>query len=203
MNGNNVLAFNNFIDVPQIPYKIIEVLITNNSQEVEDFWKMLKYADIDCLGKPNLSMEEKKNIIWNGDSIENQYSIFFKPLIGSAMDTAVSQIQLRLFRYSIYPTTQLEAIICFEADFITNEKSSLVRKDGVLMERTDLMETTFLNFMNGRDIKVGSGYFSFDKELSRSCDSQLNISNSKSFYGRSLIMGIRYMYNEVGVDCDG
>lgn len=200
-NGNNTMAFNNFYEMPDFPYRIIEVLLKDNSQETEDFWKLLKYADQDALSKPNLTLKERKSLVWTGDSIEQKYNVFLKPLIGSSLDTAEAQTQLRLYRYNTMPTNQYEAIICFEADFITNEKTSLVRRNKILCERTDLMESLFLSIMNGRDIKIGSGVFQFNRELSRSCNSQLNIGNSKTFYGRSLILGLLFVNGSTGDGC--
>ena len=200
-NGNNTMSFNSFSEVPQFPYKMIEVLLTETDQKVEDFWKLLKYTDVDCLEKNNLSYEEKLDMVWTGDTIEQKYNIFVKPLVGSSLDTSEAQTQLRLYRYNTMPTNQYQAIICFEADFYTNEKTCLVRKDGILCEKTDLMESLFIDIMNGRDISIGSGLFSFNRELSRSCNSQLNIGNSKSFYGRSLVMGLTFASVESGGAC--
>ena len=200
-NGNNTMAFNNFEEMPEFPYRMIEVLLKETSQDVEDFWKLLKYTDQNALKNDNLTLAEKKALIWTGDSIEQNYNIFLKPLIGSSLDSADAQTQLRLYRYNTTPTNQYEAIICFEADFITNEKTALVRRNGLLCERTDVMESLFINIMNGRDIKIGSGIFTFDRTLSRSCNSQLNISNSKSFYGRSLIMALRFVSSDSGGVC--
>ena len=180
-NGNNYQAYTSFKEVPQFPYKIIEVFLTSDEEMVEKFWKLLKYVDVDALEKPNLTYEEKIDMIWNGDSVEQKYNIFLKPLIGSSLDTAEAQTQLRLYRYTISPNTQLEAVIAFEADFITNEKTCLVYQDGILCERTDLMETMFLDIINGRDIGIGNGVLTFNREMSRSCSSQLNIGNSKHF----------------------
>lgn len=36
-NENNYMAFNNFSEIPDFPYKIIEVLLTDTSQDAEDF----------------------------------------------------------------------------------------------------------------------------------------------------------------------
>lgn len=199
-NQNTTIAFNDFDEMPLLPYKIIENLVLDNSQNAEDFWKVLKYSDVDCLNKPNLTTQEKFDMIWSGDSLENKYSVFMKPLIGSSTDNAEAQTQLRLYRYDTMPTSHIESIICFESDFITNEKASLVKKDGMLVERTDLMESLYLSIMNGRDIEVGSGFITFDRQLSRSCKSQLSISNSKSFYGRSLIMGLNFTKPMAGGD---
>ena len=200
-NGNSYMVFNDFAELPQIPYKIVESLLLDNSQSAEDFWKLLKYVDVDALDKPNLTYGEKLSMIWRGESLEQNYSVFFKPLVGSSLDDARAQTQMRLFRYTTQPIEQFEAIICFEAEFITNEKTALVYKDGILCERTDLLEVLYLNLMNGRDISVGSGIFTFNRKFSRSCNSQLNISNSKSFYGRSIVLAILFANGESGGLC--
>ena len=200
-NGNSSMAFNNYAEMPQLPYKILTTLLTEESEAAENFWKLLKYADVDALKKDNLTYDEKMALIWMGDSIEQNYNVFLKPLIGSSLDTAEAQTQLRIFRYTTMPTTRFEAVMTIEADFITNEKTCLVYQDGVLCERTDLMEALFLDIMNGRDIEIGSGVVMFDRELSRSCNSQLNIGNSKSFYGRSLVMALEFISGESGGLC--
>ena len=200
-NGNNYQAYTSFKEVPQFPYKIIEVFLTSDEEMVEKFWKLLKYVDVDALEKSNLTYEEKIDMIWNGDSVEQKYNIFLKPLIGSSLDTAEAQTQLRLYRYTISPNTQLEAVIAFEADFITNEKTCLVYQDGILCERTDLMETMFLDIINGRDIGIGNGVLTFNREMSRSCSSQLNIGNSKTFFGRSLVFALDFVDGQTGGLC--
>lgn len=200
-NGNSSMAFNDFSEMPYIPYKMLEALLTEESQVAQDFWKLLKYADVDALDKDNLTYEEKVELIWRGESLEQNFNVFLKPLIGSSLDTAEAQTQLRIFRFTSMPTNQFEAILTIEADFITNEKTALVYQNGMLCERTDLMESMFLNIFNGRDIGVGSGFVTFNREFSRSCNSQLNIGNSKSFYGRSLVLAINFASGESGGLC--
>ena len=200
-NDNNYMAFNNFKEMPQLPYKVVTTLLTDESKSAEDFWKLLKYVDNDALSKPNLTYEEKMELIWDGNSLEQNYNVFLKPLIGSSLDNAEAQTQLRVFRFTTMPTSRFEAIMTIEADFITNEKTCLVYQDGILCERTDIMESLFLDVMNGRDIEIGSGVVMFDRELSRSCNSQLNIGNSKSFYGRSLVMALEFISGESGGLC--
>lgn len=200
-NGNADVLYNDYSEIPFFPYKVIEIMLTENSQEVEDFWKMLKYDTIDCLKKNNLTLKEKKSMIWDGSSQQENFSVFFKPLVGVSLSEAEEQTQVRIYRRDIQPTTTYDAIVLFEIDFITNETTSLVKKNNILTERTDLLETTFLNFMNGRDISIGSGYLTFDRELSRACNSQLSISNSRSVYGRALVLGMRYVRAEAGEGC--
>lgn len=191
-NDNKDIKYNDFKNQPLIPYKILEALLTNTSESANRLFKLLKYNDIDCLSKPNLTLREKKALIWRGQDIEQNYNIFVKPLIGSSLTDSESQSQMRIYRYSTYPTNKIEATISIQIIFLTNEKSSLVEVDGILCERTDVMESEFLNIINGRDISIGSGYITFDREVIRSSTSQINVSNSRSVYGRSLLIALKY-----------
>lgn len=198
-NLNNDLNYNNFSNQPLIPYKIIERLVKNNSQSANDLFKLLKYSDIDALDKPNLTTKEKKALIWKGQDLEQNFNIFMKPLIGSSLDDAEAQTQMRIYRYSTYPESKISSVISIQLIFITNEKASLVEKNGVLCERTDLMESEFLDVINGMDIGIGSGFVSFDREISRSSNSQLTVSNSRSLYGR--IINLSLNYSNINSDC--
>lgn len=198
VNGSSDSAINNFGDVPFIPSQIVTALLTEQTEEAEMFWKLLYYSEPDALTKANLTKKQKKDCIWSGQTLENNYHIFYKPLIGAALDSANSQTQMRLYRTTTNPTSRLDALINFEVVFITNEKESMVRYKGYWVERTDLIESLFLSVINGRDLGVGVGTLKFDRELSRSCSSSLGISNSKTFYGRTLILGLRFM----GADSD-
>lgn len=185
---------NNFSNVPLFPYKIIEYLIYNGS---EDLWKLLKYQSVDALSRPILTPKEKVKLIWNGkDTQEQDYNIFLKPLVINSMDTSLEQCQIRLYRYDTTPENRYRAIIIYELDIITNEKSAIVTYQGLPCERTDLIETELLNSLNDCDIH-GMGNLIFDRELSRTCKSLIGISNSKSFYGRSLFIGQRLQNNGV------
>lgn len=227
INENSSVAYNNFSEVPRIPYKMLEVLLGENSDEITEdmkygvptkiaeFWKMLKYNTNDCLAekfdkntnknvpvKNWLTFEERKEMIWDGSQAdEGQCSIFLKPLIGTSLNTAEMQTQVRLYRISTIPTSQYDSVLCYEFDIITNERTCLVERNKELMERTDLLENTILSIFNGRDIGIGSGYVSFNKELTRSCGSMLNINNSKTLYGRSIVFGLEFMSPEVGGVC--
>lgn len=226
MNENDTTAYNNFLELSQFPYKILELLIGEDSDEetetmkkgvptrIAELWKMLKYNTIDCLDekynkttkklepvKPYLSYKEREALIWDGQSNEGDYSVFIKPLIGESLVDSEKQVQLRFYRLNIAPITRNRATICFEFDIITNEKTCLVKRNKILMERTDIIETTLMSFLNGRDIGIGNSFLSFDKELTRTCSSNLNISNSKTLYGRSFVMGLVYSDAEVGGIC--
>lgn len=200
-NENDYLSVNNFKVIPKIPYKVFEYLLESNSQECENLWKLLKYPSIDCLSKPNLTYNEKYNMIWSGQSDEEHYTLFCKPLLTNSLGDADEMIQLRMYRNNLTPTTRIEATILFEIDIITNDKTACIYYDDCMVERTDLIESLLLSLLNGKDIGIGYTTLRFDRELDRGSKSLLNISNTKSFYGRSLILVMRHMDADIGGDC--
>lgn len=204
-NNNSEYAFNDFLEVPNIPYKIVEALITSTSIDAENFFKCLKYSESDCLDKPELTLNEKRKMIWspdqNGWTQEQDFNIFLKPLVGNSLDTAEQQTQIRIYEYNILPTTKFQSVLSYAFDFITEEKTSLIYSNDILVERTSFMQSCILSIMNGRDIAIGQNYFQFSRDFNRYAGSVLNISNSKSFYGRTLIMGLLYSNLQKGGEC--
>lgn len=203
-NGNNDIAYNNFLHMPQVPYKIIERLATNNSSSAENLWKLLKYATVDALAEDNLTFQEKMDMLWTPDktnaSQQNLFSVFLKPLVSSALDDAVQQIQLRIYRYVGKPMNNVQANLGYNIDMYTSEMCSMVYdEDGYMVERTDLMEAYILDVLNGADIEVGSSFFSFyNQELNSIAKSVLSINNSKSLYGRSMVLSLLYVDAKTG-----
>ena len=203
-NENSSTTFNNFKDIPSLVYKIFIYLMTNESDECNNFWKVLNYPIDDALSKLNLTIEQKRALIWNGDSIENDYKLFNKPLISDSMIDANSMIQIRMYRHSLIPTTRLDATILLETDFYTNDKTAQIRdENGNLVERTDWLEASFLTMLNGIDLGLGYNYLQFNREINRSVMSSININNSKSFYGRSMLMALQYSKIDSGGYCNG
>ena len=207
-NGNSTVAYNNFKYMPQIPYKIIEKLAEDTNSSAENLWKILKYPITDAIKEPNLTFAEKMAILWTPNqtdaSQENKFSIFLKPLVPSALNDADEQIQLRIHRIVTKPTNNLEAILVYQFDMITQEFCSMVYdEDDVLVERTDLMECYILDCLNGTDIGIGTGFLSFDNRMiSGYVKSELAINNGKSLYGKSLRIPLRYMNIGKGGICD-
>lgn len=204
-NDNSYIAVNDFSLIPFIPYKIVEALLLSTSREAENFFKCLKYSESDCLEKSDLTLEEKRKMLWspnqNDWTQEQNFNIFLKPLIGNSLDDSEQQTQMRVYEYNIIPTTNKTAVISYAFDFITEEKTSLIFYEGIIVERTSFMESCILNIFNGRDLSIGINYFQFSRDFNRYSGSTLNISNSKSFYGRTLIMGLLYSDPGSGGSC--
>ena len=191
-NGNTITSFNDFKPIPTLTYKILSYLLSDNSDDCNNFWKALYYPTIDALSQPDLSLSDKKSIIWKGEANENDFKIFLKPLIGTSLPTANSQIQLRMYKIDTYPTNKTEAVICYRIDVLANEMCAPITYESVLCERTDVIESLLLSLINGKDIGLGYGYFQFNREINRESTSGMGINNSKNIYGRSFTMVLNY-----------
>lgn len=199
---NSTYLYATYKSMPAIPYKIVEYLITNESPECQALWKLIKYTDLYALEHENLTTSERRALLWLGKDKEQDYNIFLKPLIGDSMEQ-VSQTQIRIYRTSATPNSRFDATFCYEIDMVTNAKSAYVlNSDDIPVERTDYIESLLLNILNGCDLGIGSSFLEFNRNMSRSCTSQLNISNSKDIYGRCTIWALRYVDAEGG-GCSG
>ena len=196
--------FASFKQVPLVPYRIFEKLVENQSDDAESLFKLLKHATTDALSQPNLTYEEKMALLWSPDAEnstqENLFTIFLKPLIPSALGTAESQIQLRIYKVDMSARSQYESVIPYRFDIITNEVTCMVRYEGALVERTDLIEALILELLNGSNVGIGID-LRFDRLAGAGCNSPLNINNSKSLFGRSLTMALRYIDSSLGGGC--
>lgn len=201
-NENTTTTFNNFKDVPSLTYKIFTYLMMNETEECNNFWKVLNYPVSNPLSQSNLDINDRRLLIWEGDSLENSYKLFNKPLVSDSLIDADNMIQIRMYRYSLIPIDRLNATIMFEVDFYTNDKTAQIRDENYdLVERTDWLETSFLTLLNGKDLGLGYNFLQFNREINRSCQSVVNINNSKSFFGRSLLMCLQYSKAESGGVC--
>lgn len=191
-----------------IPYLIIEKLASCETQDAENIWKLLKYTDINVLSRDNLTLEEKMSLIWKPNTedstIQGKYNIFLKPLISSSLSTDESQTQLRINKYKTTPISQIESVLLYSFDLVVDDLTSMVYdENNRLVEKTLLLEALILDTLQMLDFGVGVNYLRFDRMSGGNCESILNISNSKSLYGRSFLLALRFMDTSMGGGCIG
>lgn len=187
------MAFNKFTTLPSVPYKILSYLAENN----ERIFKALYYQGSDALDQPDLTLEQKLDMIYVDEGKEIDKHLFLKPLIGEEMIDSVTQ--LRLYKYGISPTDAMTSVITYRFDIITGSKVSLIYDDNIPVSRLDFIETELLNTLNGIDL-FGTGKFQFNRDLSTQDKQILTLSNSKNFFGSILLMSVRWMDIQ-GDDC--
>ncbi len=200
MNSNqNIQSYNNFLEMPLIPHKIIEYLFASETEVAEMIWKLLKYNDIDCLNKPNLTQSEKAELRWTGSSKQETFKLFIKPTISDSLVNSDMQNILKIYRLRTTPNNNLSATIDVRFELITNENSSIVKYNGVYCERLDVLEACILSLFNGKDI--GVGIMEFSLQNSRLSQSNLALGDNVNFYGRYLVFNLLYTRIDRGGKC--
>lgn len=178
--------YNNFDDIPYVPYKLINYLAEKNDR----LFKLLKYPSSDALEQPNLTLDEKLDLLYVDEGNEVDKHIFLKPLVGDEMTNAESQI--RIYKSGIKPLSKQDAVVSYRFDFITGDKISTVRDNGIPCQRIDLLESEILKTFNGVDL-FGTGEFQFSRDLDTTDKQMFAMSNSKGFFGTYLIMSVRWV----------
>lgn len=188
--------FNTYEDMPEIPYMILSYLMENN----ENLFKLLKYSDKNALFKENVPLSEKRNMVYLDEGKEDDFHLFLKPLVGDELTEEVCQ--LRLYKVMIQPNDAIFSVLFYQFDTICGNKMSLVYNEkGIPCSRIDLIEKELLKTLHGADL-VGYGYMQFSRELSRNCSERMAISNSKTFFGSNLILGVGYTSLKEGIYCE-
>lgn len=196
-----------FIPMTRVPYKIIETLALSESLIAENLWKLLKHTTTDTLSQPNLTFEEKMALVWTPDKMTStttqaDFNIFLKPLVADSLNTDYSQTQLRIFRYKTTARSQYESVLLYEFDVIVNEATCMVYNENYeMVEKTDLMEAYLIELLNMLDLGIGVNFLRFDRMQGGQCESLQNINNSKSLYGRSFLLALRYYDSSLGGGC--
>lgn len=151
--------YNRFTNITDFSMNIINYLIDNN----ENIWKLLKYPGNDALQQPNLTEDEKTNLIYDGSGIgdnyleeEQNYRVFTKGMSSDAINVQCSQ--LHIFLDDLIPKDRIrgQANIAFQ---IISHTAILTLNN--CLNRNEIILQELLSTLNGTDIKVMSP-LSFD-----------------------------------------
>lgn len=173
-------AYNLYPMMPEIPYKIMEHLITD--PKAEPIWKILKYATPDALNQPNLTHEEKAALIYKGEDNILAFNLFLGSFVHDG--TAVEKTFLKIFVHSIIPENRTVGIVNVGFEILTHPK--IYQLDNY-QARIDVIIQTLLNVLQDSDV-CGLGNFFFDQ--SRMYSHLMKTIEDKGFSGKILIMGV-------------
>jgi hypothetical protein len=187
---------NDFTNTPYVPYNIYDYLMNHN----ENIFKILKYPTVDCLSKPNLTMKEKVALLWKGSSDETSYNVFFKPLVGDELISETTQ--MRINKVYMSPDNIYISTNTYEFMFLVGRSIALINYNGIVCPRIDVLEAEILKTLNGKYSLGTAGAFQFNKNMSRNCQSTLNVNNSKTYFGSSLYLAGKWGNLNEG-DCSG
>lgn len=175
--------YNSFTNGPMIPYKIMEFLATEN----ETIWKILKYSTKDCLSKPNLSLEEKMNMIWSDEPKTQDYAVFLTDLVEDL--EPVSKTILKIYNYHTVPTNRLKAVESYIFDILHGGKLAIIEYKGVPCNRAEVLKRELLNTLSGAFVGGVSPLW-FDVGHSSLDKGYHNLGNNTTYTGFSFIMSV-------------
>ena len=177
---SDVKPYATYENLPNISYRIIEYLMT--SPDAEIIWKLLKYDDADAYSRPNLTLEEKSKLIYNGEAVLSKYNVFFDYM----MDDAEDQMKtlLRIYPAEVYPTTRVTGICTVNLEVFTHSKINHLSN---YTTRVDVIIQTLLKVLNGVDVG-GVGVLFFDNQGSRY--DKIQTIGQKPYKGKLLKMSV-------------
>lgn len=181
---------NKFLSMPYIPFKIVMALLEN-----DDFCKLIYYNTIDALDQPNLTIEQKRNLIWDGQDDMENYNIFLTNV--QPNEETYNRTVVKVYRYVTEPINRNVATIAYAFDILFGSKIPLVRYNGITCNRGDVIEMEIMRTLNGEDV-AGVGYLQYNNELTTLCRSRTGVGNNYTFTGLSIIMATQVADTEVG-----
>lgn len=177
-------CYNTLEQTPYMPYLILNKLLTSNN---ENIFKLLKYPTYDALTKDNLTIKEKRDMIWKYGNNQQEYNIFLIPF-EEDMNEKTTTI-LKIWDRIIVPTNHLLADIVFEFDIITHNKIGMVEYNGYPCSRIDVLRTEIIKELNGAEVN-GVGTLQFNRGLNSWCkaESGSNMGNNKNYIGTKFLL---------------
>ena len=86
---------NIFTSMPFIPYKIAMALMDN-----DNFCKLIYYNTMDALDQPNLTEEQKRGLLWDGDITRtDKFNIFLTNV--QPNEEIENRTIMKLYRYLV------------------------------------------------------------------------------------------------------
>jgi len=186
------MLFNQFTDMPFIPYKIFNALVDN-----DNLFKLLYYGDYDALSKPNLTIEQKMDMLWQGQPKMDNFNVFLTAVVPD-LEIKAKTI-LKCYKYSTVPDNPIMATLNYRFDVLYGSTIPLVEYQGMTCNRGDLIEMELMKSLNGKDV-AGVGYLQYNRELSRSCNTLIGIGNNYTYTGVSIVMATQMASIDEG-DC--
>ena len=173
-------AYATYKAMPNIPYKILEYLITE--PEAEIIWKLLKYNDKDAYKKDNLTKDEKAELIYPGGEHQENYRIFFDFVMDDATNEEATF--LRIYPSAMYPENRTIGICGINFEVLVHSKINHLSN---YTTRVDVITQKLIEVLNGVD--VGSvGVLYYDGE--RSDFDKTQLLGQKPYKGKLTTMSV-------------
>lgn len=186
---NDTPNFNQYTNLENICYKIVEYLMLNN----ERLWKVLQYNSNDALLKDNLTIQQKRALIYTGNSISKDYRVFFQPYLDDSFLEECAMI--RVYPVSLYPDNYLTGTVYIAIETISHVKIVNVLSDddiAPVKSRETIMLHEVIKTLNGSEVN-GVGLLQFNREHGIQDKTNMNIWNNRNFFGHTTVMSVKLL----------
>lgn len=155
------VAYAKYELLEDLSYNIITYLL--HSEDAEILWKLLYYTDADAYEKPNLTLEQKRSLIYAGQEDATKYRIFMDKSMADGIWT--EDTYLRIFPFALTPENRTVGICTVGFQIFSHFKVNTLSN---CRTRIDTIVSTLLKALNGVDIN-GVGVLYFDERRSSTC----------------------------------
>ena len=169
-------SYNSLELMPLLSYNIISYLVENN----ETIWKLLKYESSDAWNQSNLTLAEKRALIFAGQSDMTNYRVF----MDSGQDDSWSDPAciLRVPILEIYPTNKILANVTIGFEIYCHSKISTMSN---YQTRADTIVKEIVSTLNQVEIG-GLGQLFFDASANPRC--KVSTIGKLPFRGKGVVM---------------
>lgn len=181
MNDLKKQTYNKFENSTDFGYKIIENLMLNN----EIIWKLLKHIDADALAKDDLTLQEKAELIYDGQNPQENFRVFRQIFTEDASTEVMSQLRVQI--QSMYPNNKTWGTITFIIQVVSHNKILTLSN---YQNRLEVLQQQIIETLNGADIS-GLGRLYFNADETRDNNSRLNLFNNRNYLGYSIVMSTK------------
>lgn len=168
-------AYNDFQNFNQISYNCIKLLMNEN----ELVWKLLKYKSPDAWNKPDLTQEEKSELIYSGQQDSSKFNVFMD---SKQPDVLVDETTLlRIMPYYAYGYNRTIGVIHVSMEIFSHYKINHLSN---YTTRIDTIAGELLALFNGSHIGT-LGYMGISKIIDQS--SRLFQAGQIPFGGKQIV----------------
>lgn len=120
--------YNRFENLDSIETKVLEHLIYSTSKHANNFWKLLKHNTLNALSLPDVSIEERLELVNNDSGYPDNKRVFLSPFMDDAWEVQCSSVYI--FTERIKPIDPMKAVVGITVETVTHSKISIINGDG-------------------------------------------------------------------------
>lgn len=174
-------SYNKLELLPDLPYKVLARLMEDERAEL--IWKLLKYNENDAYSKPNLTLKQKSELIYNGNGNISKYNVFLDPYADEA--TVEQKVFFRIYNGNNYPEDYIKSIQEVVFEVYCHPALSVLKN---YQNRIDAIIQCIFETLNGAD--TGQlGHLFYNDSTKANC--KILILGTKPYKGKYFVLGTR------------